>query len=96
MVINKPKSMFIETHMLQSQQKNDNIWKQGVVFDDTSFNMKYDEIVDKKRLQGISQHQKISIGDDFEYSVVHEDKIKNTGSTKGSAELITFNNVMYQ
>ena len=58
--INQPKSMFIETHMILSKQAKEQHWNNrndsNNMLDDTGFNHKYDEIVDKSMLQGISQH----------------------------------------
>ena len=45
-------------------------------YTDTAYNHKYDNIVDNSaQLKGISQMQKSSIGDDFDYNVALEDKV---------------------
>lgn len=74
-------------------------------FEDTSFNHKYDSIVPKERLQGISQHHNMSIGEECEFSISYEGissikKDRKEGASPvnwaktDSLEKMIFNNVM--
>ena len=100
MVVNKPQSMFVETHlMLGGGGESNQVWSQGLHFEDSTFNHKYDQTVPKERLQGISQHHNMSIGEELEYSFISTGKKERkqpspAWAKKDSTEQMIFNNIM--
>lgn len=77
-LLNKPGSMFEATHLVSSGKLQKQTNSLQTTIDDIGFNRKYDEtLANQSLLGGISHTQRSSIGEDFDHSVILDNKVKH-------------------